>query len=301
MNNILEKQNIEGNRKYKDSLFRMVFERKEDLLELYNAMNGTNYTNADELQVNTLENALYMGIKNDISFLVGYTMNLYEHQSTKNANMPIRGLIYLTRQFENYIAEHNLNLYSSKQQKLPTPKFIVFYNGREIEPDERIMKLSDAFMKEGGCLECETRLLNINYGHNRELMEKCRRLEEYAIFIATVRKYQQGECLGLTEAITMAIDESLEKGILKDILIKQRNEVFSVILSEFDKELYEKDLKEEAYEEGVSQGEYNKLFELVVRQLKQGKTEKQIAETFGEPIELIRKIADEWGIRMHES
>lgn len=88
---------------------------------------------------------------------------------------------------------------------------------------------------------------------------------------------------------------------MNDILIKQRNEVFSVILSEFDKELYETDLKEEAYEEGVSQGEYNKLFELVVRQLKQGKTEKQIAETFGEPIELIRKIADEWGIRMHES
>lgn len=301
MNDILEKQNIEGNRKYKDSLFRMVFEKKADLLTLYNAMNGTNYTNADELQVNTLENALYMGIKNDISFLVGYTMNLYEHQSTKNANMPIRGLIYLTRQFENYIAEHNLNLYSSKQQKLPTPKFIVFYNGREIEPDERIMKLSDAFMKEGGCLECETRLLNINYGHNRELMEKCRRLEEYAIFIATVRKYQQDECLGLTEAITMAIDESLEKGILKDILIKQRNEVFSVILSEFDKELYEKDLKEEAYEEGVSQGEYNKLFELVVRQLKQGKTEKQIAETFGEPIERIRKIVDEWAVRKHEN
>ena len=170
MNRIINKQNIEGNRKYKDSLFRMVFEKKEDLLELYNAINGTSYKNAEELEVNTLENALYMGIKNDISFLIGYTMNLYEHQSSKNANMPVRGLIYLTRQFENYIEEHNLKIYSSKLQKLPTPKFIVFYNGTANEPDEKIMRLSDAFIKEGGCLECEAKLLNINCGHNYHLV-----------------------------------------------------------------------------------------------------------------------------------
>lgn len=220
MTESVNKQNIQGNRKYKDSLFRMVFDKKKDLLELYNAINSTNYRNTEELEVNTLENALYMGIKNDISFLIGYTMNLYEHQSSKNANMPVRGLIYLTRQFENYIAEHKLKIYSSKLQKLPTPQFVVFYNGKMNEPDERIMKLSDAFIKEGGCLECEAKLLNINYGHNRELMEKCRRLEEYALFIAIVRKYQKDKRYNLEDAITLAIDECVEKGILEDILTK---------------------------------------------------------------------------------
>lgn len=213
MNNILKEQNIQGNRNHKDSLFRMVFKKKEDLLELYNAINGTNYTNAEELEVNTLENALYMGIKNDISFLIGYTMNLYEHQSSQSANMPVRGLIYLTRQFENYIAN--------------------------------------------------------------------------------IRKYQKDKRLTLTEAITRAIDECIEKGILKDILIKQRNEVFSVILSTFDKELYEKDLKEEAYEEGYDKGAYDKLCKQVKRKLEKDKSVEQIADELEETVEAINEILKE--------
>lgn len=298
MNNILKEQDIQGNRKYKDSLFRMVFSKKEDLLELYNAINGTDYTNVDELQVNTLESALYISIKNDISFLIGCTMNLYEHQSSPNANMPVRGLIYLTRQFKNYITEHKLNIYSTKLHMLPTPQYIVFYNGNTNEPDERIMKLSDAFIKEGGCLECTARLLNINYGHNRELMEKCKRLEEYARFVALVREYQKNQSISLTEAITKAIDTSIKNGILTDILTKQRNEVFSVILSTFDKESYEKDLKEVAYEEGYNsgygsgynEGAYNKLCEKVKRKLDKGKTVEQIAEELEESVEAIEEL-----------
>ena len=216
-------------------------------------------------------------------------MNLYEHQSSKNANMPVRGLIYLTRQFENYIAEHKLKIYSSKLQKLPTPQFVVFYNGKMNEPDERIMKLSDAFIKEGGCLECEAKLLNINYGHNRELMEKCRRLEEYALFIAIVRKYQKDKRYNLEDAITLAIDECVEKGILEDILTKQRSEVFSVVLSTFDKELYEKDLKEEAYEEGA----YQKIVSKVRIKILKGKSVEQIADELEESVEEIEKIVQE--------
>lgn len=293
METILREQNIEGNRKYKDSLFRMVFEKKEDLLELYNAINGTHYKNVDELEVNTLENALYMGIKNDISFLIGYTMNLYEHQSSKNANMPIRGLIYLSRQFENYIEEHNLKIYSSKLQKLPTPQFVVFYNGMTNEPDEKIMRLSDAFVKDGGCLECEVRLLNINYGRNRELMERCKRLGEYALFIAKVREYQNEEKTTLATAITKAIDECLEKGILRDILTKQRNEVFAMILSAFDKELYEKDLKDEAFEEGLNQGINQVIRELVAKKIAKGKNAEQIADELEESVDVIETIMKE--------
>ena len=142
----------------------MVFKNKKDLLDLYNAVNGTDYEDAEALEVNTLENVLYISMKNDVSFIIGNTMNLYEHQSSRNENMPLRGFLYFAKMFENYISENDIDLFSRRIQKIPTPKYIVFYNGRENEPDQRILRLSDAFIKEVGCLECEVVLLNINYG-----------------------------------------------------------------------------------------------------------------------------------------
>lgn len=254
MNETTEYQNIHENRRYKDSLFRMVFKKKEDLLDLYNAVNGTNYSNADDLEVNTLENVLYMSMKNDVSFMISSTMNLYEHQSTQNENMPLRGLLYFAKLFEAYVNDNGLDIYSSKLQKLPTPKYIVFYNGKNEEPDERMLRLSDAFMIKGGCLECKTRLLNINYGRNKELMEKCRRLEEYAIFIARVGLNMKQGKMTLKQAITLAIDKCIQEGILEDILTKQRNEVLGVLLTTFNRELHEKTLKEDAFNDGVKFG-----------------------------------------------
>ncbi|MCI8745248.1 MAG: hypothetical protein HFI25_06185, partial [Lachnospiraceae bacterium] len=90
------------NRKYKDVLFRFIFRDKKDLLSLYNAINGTDYKNPEELEINTLENVIYMKMKNDLSFLVGASMNLYEHQSTWNPNMPLRGLFYFAELYERY-------------------------------------------------------------------------------------------------------------------------------------------------------------------------------------------------------
>ena len=251
MKETIEYQNIHGNRKHKDSLFRKVFRKKKDLLDLYNAINGTSYENEDELEINTLDSVLYMSVKNDISCIVGCTINLYEHQSSYNPNMPLRGLIYFAQLYNTYTEKRKLNLFSSTLQKIPTPQFVVFYNGLKNEPDRKVLKLSDAFMSEEGCLECRAIMLNINYGKNRELMEKCRRLEEYAIFIAMVRKYAADERIDLGDAITLAIDECIEKEILSDILREERAEVFMYILESFDKELYEKDLKADAYEEGA--------------------------------------------------
>lgn len=240
-----EYQNIRGNRKHKDELFCMVFSKKEDLLDLYNAVNGTAYQNAEALEVNTLENVLYMTMKNDISFMIGCTMNLYEHQSSYNPNMPLRGLLYFAKLYSKYTEQRKLNLYSSTLQKIPTPRFIVFYNGTKEEADRQILRLSNAFQTEGGCLECEALMLNINVERNRELIEKCRRLEEYAVFIDTVRKYTANKELELGEAITLAMEECIGKEILSDILKDQRAEVFAVILETFDKELYEKGLRED--------------------------------------------------------
>ena len=243
------------NREHKSTLFCKVFENKEHLLDLYNCVNNTTYQNPDDLEVNTLENVVYITMKNDLSFLIDCNMNLYEQQSTFNPNMPLRGLLYFAQLYNKYIAKHNVNLYSSAVQKIPVPKYIVFYNGTKEQPDEQILLLSDLFQKQNvhqhvdGCLECEARMLNINYGKNRELLENCRRLEEYSIFVAKVREYATADIENRELAIMRAIDECIEAGILADILIGQKAEVLELMLTTFNKELYEQGLKEEGARE----------------------------------------------------
>ena len=120
-------------RKYKDILFRFVFRDKAEILQLYNAINHTNYTNPDELTITTMEDVIYIGMKNDLSFLIANDLNLYEHQSTLNHNMPLRGLLYLAKMYESYIETHHLNRYQNKLIKLPFPRFIVFYKRRRCQ------------------------------------------------------------------------------------------------------------------------------------------------------------------------
>lgn len=237
-------------RKYKDILFRFVFREKEEILQLYNAMNQTNYTNPDDLVITTMEDVIYIGMKNDLSFLIANELNLYEHQSTLNKNMPLRGLLYIAKMYESYIESHGFNRYQKKLIKLPFPRFVVFYNGEDDISEELYMRLSDAFeMKdEKPAVECVARFVNINYGHNQELMAKCKRLNDYSYFVQCVREYlKQG--YGQKEAVVRATDECIEKGILKDILVKHRAEVVDMFLTTFDKKMYEEALREEGRDE----------------------------------------------------
>ena len=235
------------NRKYKDSLFRKIFSDRKDLLDLYNALNDTNYTDEEELSITTLEDVIYISMKNDVSFLLGGTMNLYEHQSSYNPNMPIRGLIYFARLYQNYIDECEINVFSPVLKHLPRPKFIVFYNGTKEEPDQKILRLTEAFAGHGvsgeSCLECCATMLNINYGHNYELMEKCRRLEEYSAFVAEVRKALE-EGVDQRQAVDDAIDICIDKGVLRDILIKERAAIMDMVLSCTEKQ-YERLVRKE--------------------------------------------------------
>jgi len=116
-------------KKYRDALFRKIFSERSVLLELYNALNNTGYSDEKELTVYTIDDVIYLCYKNDVSFIVRGTLNLYEHQSTLNPNMPLRGLIYFGKQYESYIKQHNLNIYGKKQLKIPSPQFVIFYNG----------------------------------------------------------------------------------------------------------------------------------------------------------------------------
>ena len=246
-----------ANREYKDSLFRLVFQKKEDLLSLYNAVNGSNYDDPDELEVNTLGNVLYLTKKNDISFLISGMMNLYEHQSTFNPNMPIRGLMYLCKLYEKYIIKNKIDIYTSTPKTLPFPQYFVFYNGTKSEPDRQDLNLSDLFKKPvipvKPCLECVATMLNINYGHNKDLLEKCQRLKEYAIFVDTVR-HELSSDKPLELAVSSAIDICIQKNILPDILTDQKAEVIQMILETYDKELHDKTLRNEGQEEERENG-----------------------------------------------
>ena len=159
-------------RSYKARLFEMIFHKKDELLKLYNAVNGTDYQDPELLEINTLENAVYMSMKNDISFIIDFQLYLYEHQSTYSPNLPLRYLLYVS------------DLYSGMVKKvgLPTPHFLIFYNGVKERPDREILKLSDLFQieEEEYSLELTAVTLNINPGHNRELLNSCRRLKDYS-------------------------------------------------------------------------------------------------------------------------
>ena len=120
---------IKPNKKYKDSLFRKIFgESKENALSLYNAINGSSYTMDDEFEYTTLEDVVYMKMKDDVSFLVGASLNLYEHQSSYNPNMPLRGFLYFADLYREIIKD-NEKIYSPQLVRIPNPKYIVFYNG----------------------------------------------------------------------------------------------------------------------------------------------------------------------------
>lgn len=293
----------QGNREHKSTLFCKAFEEKKHLLELYNSVNDSDYQNPEDLEVNTLEDVVYISMKNDKSFLIDCNMNLYEHQSTYNPNMPLRGLLYFAKLYNRYVKENHLNLFSKTLQKIPAPKYVVFYNGTEAQPDEQILTLSEAFQKrkegeyEDGCLECYARMLNINYGHNRELMQKCRRLEEYATFVLKVREHAARDPKNLSQAIERAVDECIEEGILVDILSSQKAEVLELALTTFDRELYEQGLREEGEAIGEVRGEARGIIlgeqkNLVETYQEFGKSKEEIVEKLMDKFQLSSEEAE---------
>ena len=260
------------NREYKDRLFKFIFKDKEKLLSLYNALNDTHYTNPEDIEITTLEDVIYCNMKNDVSFIIDDRLSLFEHQSTLNRNMPLRGFLYFAKHFEKYIEEHHLNIYRSALVELPTPKFVVFYNGNDMKEDRILLRLSDSFSKtpEKACMELEALVLNINYGKNQELMEGCHPLMEYSYFVKKVKQYS--EKMERDRAINMAVDTCITENILKDILIKNRAEVVDMLLTEYNEEKI-MSLMEDELEEMKARYEQAKLeFKI---QLEQEQLEKQ--------------------------
>ena len=271
-------------RNQKVTVFRMLFREKKELLELYNALNDSAYNSPEDLTICTLENAIYMNFKNDISFLLDSEMNLYEHQGSYNPNMPLRDLVYIAKQLEKYTRDETI--YSSTLVKIPVPRFVVFYNGTDGQPERQILRLSDAFEKETAEPELELKvlMLNINFGHNKELMEKCRTLREYSQYVDRVRKYAKR--MRIEEAVERAVTECIREGILADFLSSQRAEVIAVSIFEYNEEEEMRKIRASEYKNGKEDGIAQGIKQGIEQGIEQGMVEtcKELGVSFEQTV-----------------
>ncbi len=286
------------NRIYKARLFEMIFSQKEECLSLYNAVNGTDYKDPEQLEINTLENAIYMSMHNDISFVIDSRLSLYEHQSTRNPNLPLRFLFYVANLYAGIVNDENL--YSEKQIWIPTPQFLIFYNGEEWLPEREILKLSDAFeVKESECsLELTATLLNINPGQNEGLKAACRTLADYAEYTARVR--ENAKTMSIAQAVEDAIEDCIRNGILSEFLTKNRVEAMSMSIFEYDEEKHMQQEREEhwadGHKAGLEEGHQAGLEEGISSTKKifkfhmAGKSNEEIAEECQIPLETVEEI-----------
>jgi len=249
------------NRNYKDSVFSALFGHPDVLRELYSAIEGIDIPPDIPLNINTLTNVLNKGLINDLSFTIDNRLViLIEHQSTINENIPLRLLMYIARVYEKIV--YRKKLYQSKLEKIPSPEFIVLYNGDVDCPDYKELKLSDAFKDIEGLklsddgvipLELIVKVYNINHGRNPEMLKKSENLDEYSIFIDKVKEYRKEENT-LEKAAVSAINYCIANNILKEFLEAHASEVLNMLLTEWNQDEALEVAREEAREEGREEG-----------------------------------------------
>ena len=240
------------NRLYKARIFAMLYQDKKELLDLYNAISGKHYEDPELLEINTLENAIYMTMRNDLSFLIDFRLSLYEHQSTYSPNLPLRDLFYISDLYSGMVKDENL--YGIKLVQIPAPQFVIFYNGMKEMPDRTVLRLSDAYSvkEENPALELTAVMLNINRGHNEKLKGLCKSLKDYSEYTARVREY--ADTMPISEAVEQAICECIQEGILAEFLKQNRAEAKQVSIYEYDEEKHMRQERETFWEDGWAAG-----------------------------------------------
>lgn len=295
------RNSVKVKRNHKDTLFRMIFSTRENLLSLYNAVNHSHYTDASELEIVTLKNAVYMNMKNDQAFLLDMQLNLYEHQSTWNPNMPLRFLMYVAKEYQMLV--RNQTLYASALVKVPTPHFVVFYNGETEQEAETILRLSHSFQQKTDKLELElmVRVLNINLDKKQEVLEACQLLKEYMLLVNKIRRYTD-EYKDINQAVEQAVTECIEENILADFLRKNRAEAIEMCIFEYDDKREKELIRKAEYAEGMKEGERigreagkkeeaERIFN-IYQLFRANYTENQIKEKLGMNVEEVRKILE---------
>ena len=264
------------NRRYKDSVFVDFFgedkNAKANFLSLYNALHGTELdASSAELEPLRLEQVMYMAFRNDVACLVdGKIIVLVEHQSTVNANMPLRFLQYAARLYERI--QNPRDRYLRRLKKIPTPEFYVFYNGEEDYPKKATLRLSDAFITapEKPSLELIVSVTNINYNKGCKILHTCKPLKEYTLFIEAVRKHTK---LDSENGFRNAIKECIQNDILREYLQRKSKEVMNMLIAEYDydvdiavqreeeREIALKEGEAKGFSEGISEGSHQKALE----------------------------------------
>lgn len=249
-----------ANREYRDRLFTFIFgnaEHREWTLELYNAVNDTSYDDPSDITITTIREVLYLGMHNDVSFLLAGEMNLYEQQSTYNPNMPLRMLQYAGSMYEQTIKRRRLNKYGRTLITLPVPKLVVFYNGQDDMPAESTLRLSDAFSQDRDAdIEVRVRMININRGKDASLESRCHPLREYAWTVERIRENMMH--MDSLRAIDEALEAMPEGFVIKPFLMAHKAEVRDMLLTEYNEaeamELFREEGREQGREEGREQG-----------------------------------------------
>lgn len=240
-------------RSYKDGVFRQLFNDKEKLIELYNALSGRSYSKDTEIEIVTLEDALFGDIKNDLSFIMDNRfIVMIEHQATVNPNMPLRMLSYAAREYER--RGLTKKVYSRRRIEIPTPELYMLYNGAEDQPIMQELKLSDAYIAKCGKISLEARVMviNVNYDKGADILKRCKTLNEYSMFIHMIRERQQEK--GLQKAVEESVRECMRKGILTEFLERNGGDIVSLVRIELTREECEAIREEDGYVRGLEDG-----------------------------------------------
>ena len=285
-----------ANKEYKSDVFSMLLQDKKRAMEIYNAINGTDYDDPELVEMTTLDDKSFsLTVRNDASFILDANLSLYEHQSTYCPNMPLRDLLYFAGIIQKQIKAQKRDIYGGRILKIPVPHFVVFYNGKEDAPDQYDLRLSDAFEKETKNPEIELvcHVYNINNGKNVPLLSKCQTLREYMYFVDMVRK--NNEISGnLEDAIEKAINQCMEENVLRDFLAQHREEVMHVMTLDYTFERRLEMQRAEAIEDGErigkEIGKEEKLSEQIRKKIQKGKPLDQIADELEEVPETIRPL-----------
>ena len=293
---------MKGNREYKSDVFSLLLKDRQNALDLYNAVNHSDYTDPDMVEICTLDRGVSLSVRNDAAFVLDMNLTVYEHQSTICPNMPVRSLIYFSNILEQMIKGQNI--YGRKLVKIPTPRFAVFYNGDEKAPEQYNLKLSDAYAQQMDDpeLELTCKVFNINYGKNKELLSKCHFLKEYMTFVDYVKEYHRKYGYNeLEHAIEVSIDRCIREDILRDFLLEHRSEVVKVTRLDytFDRQimLEREDSRMEGHAEGraegLTEGREKERILLISKKIEKHKSLQQIAEELEDTTENIQPIYDE--------
>lgn len=284
-----------GNREYKSDVFSMLLEDPQNALDLYNAVNNSDYTDSNLVEMCTLDRGISLTVRNDASFILDMNLSIFEHQSTVCPNMPVRSLIYFTCILKPILKERHI--YGRRIVKIPTPRFAVFYNGDEEQPEQYKLRLSDSFIHqvENPEIELTCTVYNINHGKNGELLEKCKFLRDYMIFVDYVRENRRVNGYDNPgHSIETAIDRCIEENVLREFLIKRRTEVVKIMTLDytFDRQitLERRESREEGFTEGHAEGEMMGIIKCYKRL---GKTREDTADCLMEELGLTEDGAKE--------